>query len=596
MAQNITLLGASYPDVPAVVLPKTGGGTASFDDTTDANAVASDIAQGKTAYVNGVKVVGTSTGGSNGGSIHQDENGYLVLDKDAGDLPSGTINITTNGLKNVYAYAQANVSVQSTPTLQTKSVSYTPTETAQSASITADNGYDGLEEVDVSVGAISSSYVGSGITRRSSLDLDASGATVTAPAGYYASSASASVSSGTEGTPIATKGTVSNHSVSVTPSVTNSAGYISGSTKTGTAVTVSASELVSGNKEITSNGTNIDVANYSTVSVDVSSGGDDNYIAFLERSTTAPNLPTGLTSIGNYAFYYWTELLSVSIPSTVTSIGFYAFYYCTKLETISLPSGIAHIYNYAFQNCTKMVLTSLPSSLIHVGMYAFNSCSQLELTSLPNGITNIGDSAFRTCPKVALTSLPNSLTLIGSSAFANDYEMAISTIPSGVTSIGTSAFQYCYKIQSIYSEAVITSFGASSFNGSSTYHMSITSARFPNMAPASISTIFGSTTAANACQELTICDIGKTSAISSNAFANCYSLQTLIMRKTGSICTVASNSFTNTPFAGYNSLTGTAYVPSALISTYQTASQWSTLYNNGTITFVAIEGSQYELS
>lgn len=32
MAQNITLLGASYSDVPAVDLPKTGGGTARFVD------------------------------------------------------------------------------------------------------------------------------------------------------------------------------------------------------------------------------------------------------------------------------------------------------------------------------------------------------------------------------------------------------------------------------------------------------------------------------------------------------------------------------------------------------------------------------------
>ena len=66
MAQNITLLGASYSDVPAVLLPKTGGGTAQFDDTSDANATAADITSGKTAWVNHVKLTGTNSGG--GGS------------------------------------------------------------------------------------------------------------------------------------------------------------------------------------------------------------------------------------------------------------------------------------------------------------------------------------------------------------------------------------------------------------------------------------------------------------------------------------------------------------------------------------------------
>ena len=100
---------------------------------------------------------------------------------------------------------------------------------------------------------------------------------------------------GTAGTPTATKGTVSNHSVSVTPSVTNTTGYITGSTKTGTAVSVSASELVSGDKSITANGNNIDVANYSTVSVNVSGGTSKN--AQVVQGTTRTT-SSSLTAIG----------------------------------------------------------------------------------------------------------------------------------------------------------------------------------------------------------------------------------------------------------------------------------------------------------
>ena len=71
MAQNITLLGASYTAVPAVTLPKTGGGTASFTDVTDTTATASDVASGKYFYTAaGVRTQGTSSGG--GGSVSFD--------------------------------------------------------------------------------------------------------------------------------------------------------------------------------------------------------------------------------------------------------------------------------------------------------------------------------------------------------------------------------------------------------------------------------------------------------------------------------------------------------------------------------------------
>lgn len=225
------------------------------------------------------------------GTTYTGVTGIIATDTNDADKtyirPQGTKSITSNGTGiDVTEYASVDVAVpSSTPSLQTKTKTYTPTNSQQTETVTADSGYDGLAEVDITVNAMQS---------------------------------------GTEGTPTATKGTVSNNSVTVTPSVTNSAGYISGGTHSGAGVSVAASELVSGTYSVTSSGTK-DVTNYASASVpsltlpsaaSPSSSGTSK--ATISRSTSDQyiNIPTGFN---NTAQYYKVSAVSNGTEGTPTA-------------------------------------------------------------------------------------------------------------------------------------------------------------------------------------------------------------------------------------------------------------------------------------
>lgn len=107
MAQNVVINGVTYSSVPEVDIPTGGGGTL-IDKTITANGM------------------------------------YDAEDDDADGYSSVTVNVPSGS-----------------PTLQSKTVSYTPSESTRSETVTADSGYDGLNSVAVSVGAVSGTYVGS---------------------------------------------------------------------------------------------------------------------------------------------------------------------------------------------------------------------------------------------------------------------------------------------------------------------------------------------------------------------------------------------------------------------------------------------------
>ena len=89
-------------------------------------------------------------------------------------------------------------------------------------------------------------------------------------------------------------------------------------------------------------------------------------------------------------------------------------------------------------------------------------------------------------------------------------------------------------------------------------------------------------------------EIQNKARFSQYSFRNCAALNVIILRAENYIWSLGStNNFDGTPFAA-GGTGGTVYVPEALIESYQTATNWSTLYAAGTCTFLPIEGSEYE--
>ena len=93
MAQNVIINSVTYQNVPEVDIPKSGGGTAKFYDTSAADAAAGDLLSGKTAFGSSGSISGSMTNnGSTGGTIST-KAGTVTIP--AGYTSGGTVSIAS---------------------------------------------------------------------------------------------------------------------------------------------------------------------------------------------------------------------------------------------------------------------------------------------------------------------------------------------------------------------------------------------------------------------------------------------------------------------------------------------------------------------
>ena len=239
------------------------------------------------------------------------------------------------------------------------------------------------------------------------------------------------------------------------------------------------------------------------------------------KEITDLTIPSGVTSIPDYAFRGAVNIKSVTIPDGVTEIGNDAFAGCNGLESVTLGKGVTKIGDRAFAECPSLYVinnrsdlplesgsdsfgeiaknakilignddneyilidgflfkvldgeyqlfayvgndesVTLPES-VNGASYKIYRLSGAKNVTVPKGVTHIDNEAFSGSESLISVTLPDTVKSIGSYAFFGCKNLSSVTLGSGVEHIGNYAFAYT-KISEITLPLSIKSIGDGAF-------------------------------------------------------------------------------------------------------------------------------------
>lgn len=160
-------------------------------------------------------------------------------------------------------------------------------------------------------------------------------------------------------------------------------------------------------------------------------------------------IPDGVKSVGERAFYGCRKLREVSFPITLMEIGDLAFRECAALAKFNGPRELKTIGANAFYGCTSIeALPSMPS-LKTVGTFAFTGCTKLESAHFGDALESLGAGAFSGCTALKYATVAGNVTVLPENLFLNCTALTETTLSAGLRSIGSMTFGSCDALKTI---------------------------------------------------------------------------------------------------------------------------------------------------
>ena len=136
----------------------------------------------------------------------------------------------------------------------------------------------------------------------------------------------------------------------------------------------------------------------------------------------------GMTKIGPYAFYGFTNLTIIGLPTSLTDIGEHGLQGIKKLTVTEWPSGLTAIGAYGLSKIANLNITTLPNFVTLYEGVCWKSTGLKEMT-IPSGVMTVSAYAFDACTDLTKVTFKAKPETIHTTAFSEDTALTDIYVP-----------------------------------------------------------------------------------------------------------------------------------------------------------------------